>query len=85
MLPPQQLCVSVLEKLPGKIAFEKASPLKQLSNDLGVGVGDEDFALCSALFFVPSHWREKVLASGPDSESLIRRFSQVSPNFDPSL
>lgn len=34
---------------------------------------------------MPSHWRKRVLASGPASESLVRRFSQVSPNFDPSL
>lgn len=37
------------------------------------------------MFFLPSHWRRRVLASGPASESLVRRFSQVSPNFDPSL
>lgn len=83
MLPPQQLCVFVSDKLPGKIAFEKASLLKQPSNHFGGG--DEDFALCSAMFFVPSHWRKRVLASGPASESLVRHFSQVSPNFDSSL
>lgn len=47
--------------------------------------GSEDFALCSATFFLPSHWRERVLTSGPAAESLIRRFNQVSPNFDPSF
>lgn len=33
--PTQQLCVFVSDKLPGKIAFEKAALLKQLSNHLG--------------------------------------------------
>lgn len=83
MLPPQQLWVFVSDKLPGKIAFEKASLLKQLSNHFGREMRILPFVQpCFSCLLI---WRKRVLASGPASESLVRRFSPVSPNFDPSL